>query len=76
MATKKEKTLSYRRAIWLNDDPASISLGYCIKQATAKLTSIDDRTITRDGDQLMKLLKLKSDRQGGFSLHISIETPG
>ena len=76
MAAKKDKTLSYRRAIWLNENPASISLASCIKQATAKLTGIDDRTIPRDGGQLMKLLKMKADRQGGFSLHISIETPG
>ena len=76
MAERRDKTLSYRRAEWVNANPASINLAQCIKQATDTLKSIDDRTIVRENGQHVKLLKIKADRQGGLSLHISIETPG
>lgn len=76
MVEKRDKTLSYRRAEWFNADPSSISLGRCLKEALAKLKDIDERTVVRDSSQHMKLLKSKADKQGGFSLHISIETPG
>lgn len=74
MADKREKSLSYRRCVWLNNDPSTISLSQCIKQATDKLRTLDDRTIGRSG-QLIKLLSLKP-KSGGFLMHISIETPG
>ncbi|MBG6158233.1 hypothetical protein IWQ52_004291 [Labrenzia sp. EL_159] len=76
MANKKEKTLSYRRTMWLNDNPQSINLQMCIKQASDKLKSIEDRTIGRGNGQLMKLLKLDSDNNGALQLHFSVETPG
>lgn len=71
----KERTVSYRRADWLNENPASINLGSCVKQAVAKLKSVDDRTISRPGGQLMKLASAKGHKEGHL-LHITVETPG
>ncbi|MBB4304083.1 hypothetical protein GGD81_003138 [Rhodobium orientis] len=76
MADKKDKTLSYRRATWFNENSKSIDLQSCIKEATTKLKSIDDRTIKRGDDKLVKLLKLSNDKNGALLLHLTIETPG
>lgn len=75
MADTRERTVSYRRADWLIQDPDSINLGSCIKQASGKLKSIEERTIQRPNGQLMKLLSLKGYQEGHF-LHITLETPG
>lgn len=60
MVEKKQRTIGYRRAEWLIDNPASISLSSCVKQAMTKLKSIEDRTISR-GLQLLKPLSMSAD---------------
>src|SRR5271168_3792430 len=54
-ASKKEKTVSYRRAVWLNDDPTSTTLGACLRLALAKLKHPDERIIPRGNGQETKL---------------------
>jgi len=72
----RERTVIYRRAEWANDNPASISLEMCIRQACAKLQSTQDRSI-KLGDVLTSLASVRQHNQGdGVSLHITIETPG
>jgi hypothetical protein len=75
LTDKREKTVSYRRAEWLTDDPKSMSLSGFIKQASDKLTTVDERTITRDSGQEIKLASLKASRSG-FLLHFTVDTPG
>lgn len=75
MADTKERTVSYRRADWLNIEPASINLGSCVKQAVTRLKSVDERTISRPGGRLMRLASAKGQKEGHL-LHITVETPG
>lgn len=75
MPNKREKTVSYRRAEWLNDDPTSLNLGMCLKQATDKLKTVDERVIVRPNGQYVRLASLKPSR-GGFFLHFTADTPG
>jgi hypothetical protein len=75
MADKREKTISYRRALWFNEHPDKINLAMCVSHATEKLHGIAGRTIQR-GDQELKLAALKTDAHKGHFLHITIETPG
>lgn len=71
---KKEKTVSYRRAEWL-DDAVGLTLEWCLREAHKKLTTIDDRTISRGGQDI-KSVKLKDCSSGGMFLHLTAETPG
>ncbi len=75
MADSKERTVSYRRAVWVIDEPESINLGSMVKQALARLRTVEDRTIERANGQLTKLLKVRGYDEGHF-LHITVETPG
>ncbi|MEA2951169.1 MAG: hypothetical protein QOJ96_689 [Alphaproteobacteria bacterium] len=75
MVSKREKTISYRRAEWLNDDPSSINLGMCLKQAADKLKSVAERTIVRANGQQVKLVGMKGSK-GGHLLHFTADTPG
>jgi hypothetical protein len=75
MANKREKTVSYRRAEWLNDDPTSLNLGMCLKQAADKLKSVDERTIVRANGQHVRLVSMKGNK-GGYLLHFTADTPG
>jgi hypothetical protein len=75
MTGKREKTVSYRRAEWLNDEPSSVNLGMCIKQAADKLKTVDERTIVRANGQHVRLVSLKPSK-GGHLLHFTADTPG
>jgi hypothetical protein len=75
MASKREKTVSYRRAEWVNDDPSSLNLGMCLKQAADKLKSVDERTIVRASGQHVRLVSMKASK-GGYLLHFTADTPG
>ncbi len=76
MAGAKDRTISYRRATWFNTDPTSISLEWCIRQATTKLKDVSQRTIARDNGQEISMAKLKAPKGGGFFVHITVDTPG
>lgn len=76
LATKKDKSLSYRRALWLNADPKSITLVSCIKQSTTKLGTVEERTVERDNGQRVRLSAMKVDSKGGVSLHLTVHMPG
>jgi hypothetical protein len=74
LASKREKTVSYRRAAWFNG-VQGITLERCIRDAHATLKSLQDRTIGHGG-QLTKSAKQKNRSAGGLFLHITVETPG
>jgi hypothetical protein len=76
LADKKDKSLSYRRALWLNADPTSISLASCIKQSTTTLTTVEERTVERENGQRVQLAAMKTDNKGGISLHLTVHIPG
>jgi hypothetical protein len=79
MADKKEKVLTYRRAIWVRDEktpPIHSTLCGFIKQASNKLKDVAARTLARDNGQAIKLAIMKPDKEGGVYLHIVADTPG
>lgn len=74
MADKREKTISYRRAIWAQGG-YGLTLEKCIKDAHAKLKSLNERTISHGG-QLTRSAKQRNSSGGGVYLHLTVETPG
>lgn len=76
MAEERTKTLSYHRAEYFCDNPSSINLGLCIKQATDKRHTISDRTISTRSGQYIKMAHFQPESEGGYFLHLTVETPG
>lgn len=77
MNKQRTKTLSYRRAVWLNTQPNSKStLETYIAQAHKKLTRIGQRKISYGDGQILKAIRLKKGKPRGYFLHIVAETPG
>jgi hypothetical protein len=76
MTEKREKTVSYRRAQWLVDNPASINLAMCVKQAAQKLRTNAERTLARSNGQLIRLAAVETDDEDGHYLHLVVDTPG
>lgn len=74
MADKKEKTISYRRAVWL-DGTHGLTLEKCLKEAHKNLKTIDERTIAQHGQE-KKSINSKDGPSGGIFLHITVDTPG
>src|ERR1043166_3575389 len=74
MVEKREKTLSYRRALWVSD-VSGIDLEWCIRESHLKLKTIDDRTIGYGGTLTISA-KQKNVPSGGLLLHLVVETPG
>jgi hypothetical protein len=74
MPNKREKTISYRRAVWVQG-AHGLTLEKCIREAHAVLKSVDDKTIGHGG-QLTKSAKQKNYAPGGLFLHLTVETPG
>ncbi len=74
MADKKEKTLSYRRAVWL-EDAHGLTLEKLLKEAHLNLKTIEDRTIVHGG-QHTKSIKPRELSSGGMYLHLTVDTPG
>lgn len=72
--SKREKTISYRRAAWV-DGVHGITLERCIRDAHANLKSVDERTIGFGG-HLTKSAKQRNRTAGGLFLHLTVETPG
>ncbi|QAY95906.1 hypothetical protein CWB41_09350 [Methylovirgula ligni] len=73
MAAKREKTISYRRAEWL--DEANTTLEKCVRDALKKLPTVSDREIV-NGGQITRIAKHKDGSSGGLFLHITSDTPG
>ena len=72
MAKLREKTINYRRAIWLS---GSRSLESYIREAGPLLPNVSDRTYLADSGRVVKFLSIDQ-RTPGWLLHISAETPG
>lgn len=77
MVDKREKTVSYRRAAWV-DGVSGIDLEWCIREAHAKLKTVDDRTIGYGGTltRSAKQKNVRADGKGGLFLHLVTDTPG
>ena len=74
MPEKREKTLSYRRAAWL-EEGHGLTLEKCLKEAHRNLKSVEERTVVYQG-QHTKSLNFKEASAGGAFLHIATDTPG
>jgi hypothetical protein len=68
----REKTIGYRRALWL---AGTRSLESYIREAWRILPDIRDRTYVRNDDQEVKILTV-GENTPGLLLHISADTPG
>ncbi len=76
MAMTRKKKLSYHRAEYFVDERGSVTLGLCIKQASERLRTVQERTISRAGGQTIRLADFCVDVDGGCFLHLTVETPG
>jgi hypothetical protein len=74
MVAQREKTVSYRRAEWF-DGAVGQDIEKCLRQALKILKTIDQRTISRGG-QNVRVAKADDARGGGLFLHLTTETPG
>jgi hypothetical protein len=72
MPDKKEKTISYRRAVWL-DGTHGLTLEKCLKDAHINLKTIDERTIVPHGQE-KKSINSKDSLSSGIFLHITVDT--
>jgi hypothetical protein len=72
VAKLREKTINYRRAMWLS---GGRSLESYIREAVPLLPTVSDRTYLADSGRVVKLLSIDQ-RSPGWLLHISAETPG
>jgi hypothetical protein len=73
MAVKREKTISYRRAEWL--DPNWPDLETNLRTALKKLKTVSERSLVQ-GDQFARMAQQADGPGGGLLLHITTETPG
>ncbi|HVC61912.1 MAG TPA: hypothetical protein VND19_16315 [Acetobacteraceae bacterium] len=76
MAEQRKKTLSYHRAEYFCDHPESINLGLCIKLATDKCQTANERAVMRPGGQVVRLAHIQTDADNGCLLHLTVDTPG
>ncbi len=74
VADKKEKTVSYRRAQWIND-AAALDLEKCLRDALKKLPTVAQRSIVQ-GDQYARIAQTSDGPGEGLLLHVTTETPG
>jgi hypothetical protein len=72
VAKLREKTINYRRAMWLS---GGRSLESYIREAVPLLPTVSDRTYLADSGRVVKLLSIDP-RTRGWLLHVSAETPG
>lgn len=76
MAKIRLKTVSYRRAVWLDPERADSDLEKCLVKAHAKLKKVSERKFKRGDGQFVKGYKWEKARGGGHFFHIVAETPG
>lgn len=76
MAKTRQKTLSYRRTVWLEEDSKKRTLEDFILEAHKKLRTVKARKFKRFDGQYLKGLRHKTGGGGGCFVHIVAETPG
>ena len=76
MARPREKTISYRRAVWFAADGKDRNFEQLIRVAHAKLTTVAARKFNRAGGQFVKSIWHRPEKGGGYFMHIAAETPG
>ena len=76
MAKLRDKTISYRRAVWFTIDEKDRNLEKLIQSAHNKLRTISDRKFKRSDGQYVKGIWQKSEKRGGLYIHVAAETPG
>src|SRR5690606_10988651 len=76
MAKIREKTVSYRRAVWFTADGGELNFEQLVRDAHAQLTTVSDRKFKRANGQFVKSIWTAPERGGGFYMHIVAETPG
>lgn len=74
MPKHKTKTLSYRRAVWLEGSDKTLET--YLREAIKKKKTVSSRSFGKPGDQIVKGLVVRPLRAGGVILHITAETPG
>ena len=74
MPGRKQKTLTYRRAIWAAPD--GVTLEGRLIAARRRQSTVHKRTFIRDNGQVIKGIVCQIPRSGGIILHITAETPG
>ncbi|HEX4079263.1 MAG TPA: hypothetical protein VHX61_10380 [Rhizomicrobium sp.] len=73
MADKREKTVSYRRAEYLDANWSDLETN--LRNALKKLKTIAERSLVQ-GDQFARVAQAGDGPGGGLLLHITTETPG
>jgi hypothetical protein len=73
MPARRDKTLHYRRAEWLQP---GLTLESGLRQAVQALPTVDDRTIEHGEDHFVRCLRSRRRQAGGIFLHITADTPG
>lgn len=80
MANTRQRTLSYHRAEYFNDNRSNDDLGQYIREAAGKLTTVSERSIQRAGGYLMRMAYFRPETSNidnrGYFLHLTFETPG
>ena len=71
-----EKTLSYRRADWLEPPSGSATLESFLKQALTKLQTVGHTSVVRESGQVLSCAKREIRPRGGIFLHVTAVTPG
>ena len=71
-----EKTLSYRRADWLETPSGSATLESFLKQALTKLQTVGHTAVARESGQVLSCAKREIRQRGGIFLHVTAITPG
>jgi hypothetical protein len=66
-----EKTLSYRRADWLETPSSSATLESFLKQALTKLQTVGHTTVARESGQILSCAKREIRARGGIFLHVT-----
>jgi hypothetical protein len=74
MPDRKQKTLSYRRTIWLT--PSSETLESRLIAARRQRGTVARRTFNKDNGQVIKGVVCQLPQYGGVILHVTAETPG
>jgi hypothetical protein len=70
------KTLIYHRAEYFGNNAATVNLAMCIKLATDKRTTANERQVSRPDGQTVRLAHMQPDSDKGFLLHLTVDTPG
>ncbi len=73
MPARREKTLHYRRAQWLQ---IGQTLESYTRQACQTLPTVDLRTIERGEGKFVRCIRTRRRQQGGIFLHLTADTPG